>query len=402
MTVQPYRIEVPIPVLDDLRDRLTKTRFITGMADAGWDRGTDNDYLKSLCDYWRRDFNWRAQERNLNSFEHFRAEVDGVGIHFIHARGRGPNPIPVLLIHGWPDSFARFLKVIPMLTDPAARGASQQPSFDVIVPSLPGFGFSDRPQKQGLTFKLGDLFHKLMVEELNYPRFAVQGGDWGGMVAEYMARSHASSVIGIHLTDVPFFHMFQKPGDLSGAEEKYLKKMQQFQQTEGAYALIQSTRPQTLACGLNDSPAGLAAWMIEKFRSWSDCDGDLESRFTRDEILTHIMIYWATQTIDSSFAPYYDMANAGPMRWIAETVKTWVGSSAVPAGFALFPKDLVTPPRAWAERFFNVQRWTEMPRGGHFAAMEEPELLASDLRATFEPLWQAAARSDVPVPSAAY
>ena len=402
MTVQPYRIEVPIPVLDDLRDRLTKTRFIGGMADTGWDRGTDNDYLKNLCDYWRRDFNWRAQERYLNSFKHFRAEVDGIGIHFIHERGRGPNPIPLLLIHGWPDSFARFLKVIPMLTDPPARGASQQPSFDVIVPSLPGFGFSDRPQKQGLTFKLGDLFHKLMVEELNYPRFAVQGGDWGATVAEHMARSHASSLIGIHLTDVPFFHMFQKPGDLSGAEEKYLKKMQQFQQTEGAYALIQSTRPQTLACGLNDSPAGLAAWMIEKFRSWSDCDGDLESRFTRDEILTHIMIYWATQTIDSSFAPYYDMANAGPMRWIAETVKTWVGSSAVPAGFALFPKDLVTPPRTWAERFFNVQRWAEMPRGGHFAAMEEPELFAGDLRATFEPLWSAAARSDVPVPSAAY
>jgi pimeloyl-ACP methyl ester carboxylesterase len=390
MAIQRFRIDVEKSVLDDLQERLAKTRFATGTEGAGWDYGTNPTYLEDLCGYWRHAFDWRKQESYLNSFKHFRADVDGVGLHFIHEKGKGDNPIPLLLVHGWPDSFARFLKVIPMLTDPAAHGSDPQPSFDVIVPSLPGFGFSDRPRKQGLTFGFGDLLHKLMVEELGYRRFAVQGGDWGGAVAEQMARSHASSLIGIHLTDVPFSHMFQSPKNPSGAEEQYLKKMKAFTQKEGAYALIQSTRPQSLACGLNDSPAGLAAWIVEKFRAWSDCDGDLESRFSRDEILTNIMIYWVTQTIDSSFFPYYDLANAGALQWTAEAVKTWLGSTKVPAGFALFPKDLVTPPREWAERFFNVLRWNEMPRGGHFAAMEEPELFVQDLRSMFGPLWAGA------------
>lgn len=227
--------------------------------------------------------------------------------------------------------------------------------------------------------------HRLMTD-LGYRRFAIHGGDWGGTVAEHTARSHASSVIGIHLTDVPFFHMFQQPADPSAAESAYLKKMEAFQKTEGGYAIIQSTRPQTLAAGLNDSPAGLASWIVEKFRAWSDCDGDVERRFSRDELLTNVMIYWVTETIDSSFLPYYDLANTGALRWIAEMVKTWLGSTQVPAGFALFPKDLVTPPREWAVRFFDVRRWSEMPRGGHFAAMEEPDLLVKDIRAMFGPL----------------
>ncbi len=383
MSVQPFHIAVPNPVLNELQERLANTRFTGGMDGAGWDYGTSRDYLSDLCDYWRREYDWRKQEGYLNSFKQFRAEVDGVGLHFIHERGKGENPLPLLLVHGWPDSFARFLKIITMLTDPTAYGVDHQRSFDVIVPSLPGFGFSDRPRKRGLTFAFGDLLHKLMVDKLGYRRFAVHGGDWGGTVAEHMARSHSGSLIGIHLTDVPFFHMFQKPSDLSSSEAAYLKKMERFPQTEGAYALIQSTRPQTLAFGLNDSPAGLAAWIVEKFRAWSDCDGDVESCFTKDEILTNIMIYWVTQTIDSSFYPYWDLANAGALRWVSEMVKTWAGSTEVPAGFALFPKDLSTPPRKWAERFFNVQRWTVMPSGGHFAAMEEPELLAEDLRAMF-------------------
>jgi pimeloyl-ACP methyl ester carboxylesterase len=386
MALQPFRIDTPQAVLDDLQDRLKKTRLARGIDGAGWDYGTNPSYLEDLCAYWRADFDWRKQEAHLNTFRHFRAEVDGVGLHFIHERSKAENPIPLLLLHGWPDSFARFLKVIPLLTAPAANGADRQLSFDVVVPSLPGFGFSDRPRKQGATFAFGDLLRKLMVEELGYPRFAVHGGDWGSLVAEHMARSRAGDLIGIHLTDVPFFHMYQKPNDLSRAEADYLKKMEEFPRTEGAYALIQSTRPQTLACGLNDSPAGLAAWIVEKFRAWSDCGDDLERCFSRDEILTNVMIYWVTQTIDSSFFPYYDLANAGALRWLAEIVKSWLGSSTVPAGFALFPKDLGKPPREWAERFFNVQRWTEMPRGGHFAAMEEPDLLAQDLRSMFGPL----------------
>lgn len=376
MAIQSFQIDVQRPVLDDLKDRLRRTRWTSAIEGADWEYGTSAEYLKQLCDYWRDEFDWQKQQDHLNTFRHFRAEVDDVGLHFIHERGKGAGAMPILLVHGWPDSFVRFLKIIPMLTD-------GRDSFDVIVPSLPGYGFSDKPRTSELTFNFAALLHKLMVDVLGYRRFAVQGGDWGGMVAEHMARSYGSSVIGVHLTDVPFYHMFQKPGDPSGAEEKYLERMEAFQQKEGAYALIQGTRPQTLAQGLNDSPAGLAAWLVEKFRAWSDCDGDVEKRFTKDELLTNVMIYWASQTIGTSFYPYYDMMNAGAMRWISETIKTWVGSSDVPAGFALFPKDLVTPPREWADRFFNVQRWTEMPRGGHFAAAEEPELLAGEIRAMF-------------------
>jgi len=386
MATQPFLIDVQRPVIDDLRERLGRTRWADSLDGDDWEHGTNPQYLKQLCGYWRDGFDWTKQQAYLNSFRHFRADLDGMGLHYIRERGTGANPMPILLVHGWPDSFARFLKLVPLLANPSAHGADPSDSFDVVVPSLPGYGFSDKPDKPDLTFDFARLLHRLMVDELGYRKFAVQGGDWGGMVAEHMARSYGSSVIGIQLTDVPFYHMFQKPSDATGAEQKYLKRMEEFQQKEGAYALIQGTRPQTLAQGLNDSHAGLAAWLVEKFRAWSDCDGDVEKRFSKDELLTHVMIYWVTQTIATSFNPYYAMANAGAMRWISEAIKKWVGSSDVPAGFSLFPKDLVTPPRHWAERFFNVTRWTEMPRGGHFAAAEEPELLAQEIRETFRPM----------------
>ena len=211
-------------------------------------------------------------------------------------------------------------------------------------------------------------------------------GDWGSTVTEHLARSHSDSLVGIHLTDVPFAHLFDKPKDLSASEKKFIAESEEWQQKEGAYAMIQSTMPQSLAYGLTDSPAGLAAWIVEKFRSWSDCHGDVETRFTKDELLTNITLYWATETINSSFWLYYDAANAGALTWIVEMIKKWTGSSNIPTGFASFPHDLLPPPREWGERFFNIQRWTEMPRGGHFAAMEEPELLAEDIRAFFHPL----------------
>jgi pimeloyl-ACP methyl ester carboxylesterase len=386
MTVHPFRIDIRQSVLEDLKERLWRTRWSGDAQATDWDRGTNPRYLEELCTYWRDRFDWQKQQDYLNTFAHYRADIDGIGIHFIHERSKAANAVPLLLVHGWPDSFARFLKIIPMLTDPQAHGGDAADSFDVIVPSLPGYGFSDKPRKPELTFEFGRLLHGLMIDVLGYRRFAVQGGDWGGMVAEHLARSYGSSVIGIQMTDVPYHHMFQKPSDPSAAEQKYLQKMEDFEQKKGAYALIQGTRPLSLAQGLNDSPSGLAAWLVEKFQGWSDCDGDVEKRFTKDELLTHVMIYWVTETIGSSFCPYYDMANAGALRWISETIKKWVGSSDVPAGFALFPKDLVTPPREWAARFFNVQRWTEMPRGGHFAAAEEPQLLAEEIRATFRPL----------------
>jgi len=253
----------------------------------------------------------------------------------------------------------------------------------VIVPDLPGSGFSDKSKKPGTIFRVNDLWAQLMTDTLGYQKFGAHGGDWGSTVTEQLARSHPDSVVAIHLTDVSFGHLFQKPDDPSPAEAKFFKKNDEWLQKEGAYALIQSTKPQSLAPALSDSPAGLAAWIVEKVRAWSDCGGDVESRFTKDELLTHVMIYWITESIGSSFLPYYDYSNATPLTWLREGIKNWVGSSKVLAAFALFPKDISHPPREWAERFFNVQRWTEMARGGHFAAMEEPQLLAEDIRAWF-------------------
>jgi microsomal epoxide hydrolase len=386
MAVQSFKIDISEAALDDLRSRLDATRWPEGLRDAAWNDGTSEVYLKELIHYWRHDFDWRAQEQAINRFAQFRAEVHSLGIHFIHERGRGDKPLPLILTHGYPDSFLRFRKLIPMLTDPVAYGGDGADSFDIIVPSLPGYGFSDKPRQQGTLFRVGDLWASLMTEHLGYRRFGAHGGDWGSLVTEHLARSHATSVVGIHITDVPFFHLFEKPKDLTHSEQTFIHSAEKWQKKEGAYALIQGTSPQTLAYGLNDSPAGLAAWLVEKFRAWSDCSGDIETRFTKDELLSNITLYWVTETIRSAFQLYNDATNAGAGTWIVEMFRKWLGSTSVPTGFASFPRDILPPPREWTERFFNVKRWTEMPRGGHFAAMEEPELLAEDIRAFFRPL----------------
>ena len=375
-----FEIKIPQTVLDDLKQRLARTRWPDEVSDAGWDYGTNLDYLKSLVAYWQKEFDWRAQEAKLNRFAHFRSEVDGFGLHFIRERGQGPNPTPIILIHGWPDSFFRMHKIIPLLTDPGRYGGSPDDSFDVVVPSIPGFGFSDRPKEKGFTTKrIADLFAKLMTDELGYKKFAAHGGDWGSSITEQLAFNHADSLIGIHLTEIPYWHLFTVASeDLSEAEQKYLETGKNWAMIEGAYSMIQATKPQTLAYGVNDSPVGLAAWFIEKFRSWSDCEGDVEKRFTKDELLTNLTIYWATETINSSFRTYYEAQHNR-----AQNSEKRV---EVPTGVAIFPKDLVPAPREFAERLFNLRHWMEMPRGGHFAAMEEPGLLAEDIRAFFNPL----------------
>ncbi len=379
MSLETFKINVEQKVLDDLRERLGRTRFPDEVEGADWDYGTNLEYLKELCAYWQNDFDWRKQEAELNEFKHFKSEIDGYKIHFIHEKGAGENRIPLLLTHGFPDSIYRFVKIIPLLT-----AEKDGVSFDVIAPSIPGYGFSDKPKEKGTLFKIADFWAKLMTEQLGYERFAAHGGDWGSTITEYLARSYGDSLIGIHITDVPFPRLFEKPADLAAAEKKFIAESEKWQQTEGAYAMIQGTKPQSLAYGLNDSPVGLAAWIVEKFRTWSDCNGDVETRFTKDELLTNITLYWATETINSSFRLYYDAANAGALTWISETIRNWTGSSDVPTGFASFPQDTHPPPREWAERFFNIERWTEMPRGGHFAALEEPQLLAEDLREFFK------------------
>ena len=385
--LEPFKIAITDDVLQDLRRRLEAAR-LARVEKEGWEEGTDPAYLNELIDYWRNGFDWHAQEALLNNFHHLRGTVDGAAIHLVHEKGRGPAPLPLILTHGYPDSFFRFYKLIPLLADPAAHGGDPADAFDVVAPSLPGYAFSEARLDKGGLFGFGDLWRRLMVDELGYEKFGAHGGDWGSTVTEHLARGHAGLVVGLHLTDVPFWHVFQKPDKLSAGERKYLDEIERFQKEGGAYAMIQGTRPRTAAPALNDSPAGLAAWVVEKFYEWSDCAGDIETRFTKDELLTNIMLYWTTQTIESSFQPYRDVMKAGALRWTMEAAKGWVGSSKTPAGFALFPKDISTPPREWAERFYNVQRWTEMPRGDHFAALEEPALLAEDIRSFFRPLRQ--------------
>ncbi len=382
MSVESFTINIAQSILDDVRERLARTRWPDEVVGAGWDYGSNLAYMRELGAYWQHHFDWRAQEAMLNHFAQFRADIDGFGIHFIHERGRGPNPLPIVLMHGWPDSFYRMHKIIPLLTDPASYGGSPFDSFDVIVPSIPGFGFSDRPTAPGMTSaRTAERFARLMTDVLGYQRFAAAGGDIGSRVTRLLALAHPDRLVGIHLTDVGY------PGDpaftpdlsdLSEADQRFFGALQQWWTQEGAYNMLQSTRPQTLAYGLNDSPVGLASWIVEKFRAWSDCEGDVERRFTKDELLTNIMIYWATETIASSIRWYYDDSRATPALTSGQRIE-------VPTGVARFPKELL-PPRALAERFLRIERWTEMPRGGHFAALEEPELLAEDLRVFFHDL----------------
>jgi pimeloyl-ACP methyl ester carboxylesterase len=379
MKTQPFQIKVPHTVLTDLKKRLKQTRWPDEVEGAGWDYGTNLAYMKELTDYWRSEYDWRKQEAALNKFAHFKTEIDGFGIHFIHEKGKGPNPTPLLLLHGWPDSFYRFYKIIPMLVDPAKYGGDPANSFDVIVPSLPEFGFSERSLTRG-GVDASELFMRLMTDVLGYERFGIQGGDGGSPIAQFMATAHPEAVVGIHLTDLGWHNALTVDApNLSSAEHEYLKTIEQSSFTEGAYVMIQGTKPQTLAYGLNDSPVALAAWIIEKFRTWSDCNGDIESKFSKDELLTNIMIYWVTQTINSSIRGYYDGMHR---QWNEGTQDESAEKNKVPVSLALFPKDN-PPPRETAERFFSVQRFTEMPRGGHFAAMEEPELLVEDMREFF-------------------
>ena len=371
---QPYTIHVDSFVLDDLCHRLARTRWTNDISNDNWETGTNLKYLKELCDYWSHGFNWKKNEAFLNSFSHFTTTIDGMGIHFIHEKGKGEKRIPLLLIHGFPDSFVRFLKLIPLLTAPDENGFS----FDLIIPSIPGYGFSEIPTEPGMDLvRIASLFAKLVTEELGYSNFIVHGGDWGSGIAEQIAVNHPEYLLGVHLLDIPWYHLFSiTPENMTDAEKKYMQAGQQWSQKEAAYAMIQSTKPQTLGYALNDSPAGLASWIIEKFYLWSDCKGNLENCYTKDELLTNLTIYWATQTINSAIRLYYEVAVA--MQQAAKEKE--IRRVEIPTAAAIFPLDLIAAPREFAERIFNIQQWTEMPEGGHFAAMEQPVLLADDIR----------------------
>ncbi|MBB6672902.1 epoxide hydrolase family protein [Cohnella nanjingensis] len=380
MAIERFHIHVSDDILDDLQYRLHHIRWPDQLEGSGWERGTDLNDLKSLVSYWRDHYDWRAQESKLNRFSQFRCNIDGIDVHFVHERGKGPDPLPIILTHGWPDSYLRYQKIIPLLTDPASHGGNPEDSFDVIVPSLPGFGFSSRPIQAGVNnFSVSKMWAKLMTKELGYKKFAAAGGDIGSGVTRYLAANDPELLFGIHLTDVGIIRslMTSRDGSEYSEEElQYKKNASEWISHEGGYMSIQSTKPQTLAYGLSDSPVGLAAWIIEKFRAWSDCKGDLNQKFSKDELLTSIMIYWVTNTIGSSTRMYYENSHSLPP----------LGRIEVPTGMAIFPADIVLPPKSWTMRNLNVTRWTTMPSGGHFTAMEEPALLANDIRAFYRPI----------------
>jgi pimeloyl-ACP methyl ester carboxylesterase len=367
MTLQPFSIAVPRATLDDLAARLAATRFPDQIAGSGWDYGTDTSYVRGLVEHWRAAFDWRAQEKRLNGFPQFTAPVGGSVIHFVHLRSRLPDAIPLLLLHGWPSTFAQMLKLAPLLVGGGA------PAFHVVAPSLIGYGFSSIPREPGMSVAaMAPLLDRLMREVLGYERYGIRAGDLGAGIARQIALGRPEAVIGLHSGGTnPWIG--QVPGDLSPAEKAFVANAEAWNRDEMAYAMLHATRPQTLAHALNDSPAGLAAWIIEKLRRWSDCDGNIEARFSRDDLLTNVMIYWITGTIGSSMRLYYEtMRDQG----------SW-NQPSVPVAMLMSPKDMFPTPREWAERSGRIARWTEIDRGGHFLELEEPELVATDLRAFF-------------------
>ena len=382
---EPFTQQTAPAALEDLRTRLRATRWPDAPGEAGWSMGADLGYLRELVAYWADEFDWPTQEAALARVPRFRVRLGGLGIHFVHARATasaGPA-LPLVLCHGWPDSFWRYTKVIPLLTDPGAHGGDPADAFNVVVPDMPGYGYSEHPADMPLdSIAVAGLWAELMGA-LGYPRFGAVGGDIGSGVSRYLALDHPGRVVAVHRMDAGLPVFTGDPAELAPEERSYLADAAAWGAAEGAYGAMHRTKPQTAAFGLNDSPAGLAAWIVEKLRAWSDCDGDVERRFTKDEILTNVTLYWLTETIGSSMRMY--RANAAiPPAQHARRVE-------VPSGFSLFPADIGHPPRAWLERTANVARVTEAPRGGHFAPFEEPEFYAEELRTFFRPYRAAAA-----------
>jgi pimeloyl-ACP methyl ester carboxylesterase len=380
MPVVPFVLPFSQAAVDDLRQRLAQTRWPDEIPGTAWEYGISLEFLQEICRYWKDEFDWKRQVDQLSQLHHFRFTSGTWGIHLIHERGKGLNPLPLILTHGWPGSFLEMLRILPLLTHPANHGADPADAFDVVIPSLPGFGFSDRPTERGVnTFAIADRWAQLM-SELGYPHFVAQGGDFGAAVTTLLGLRHPHRVLAIHLNYIPgSYRPWMRPDEsLAPKEQAFLSDATAWYENSGAYAHIQRTHPQTAAIGVNDSPAGLAAWVLEKFREWAACDGDVLTRFSRDELLSNVTLYWMTQTAASSFRLYMEGRRA-PLHFKEGDFV------AVPTSVARFPLEAPFPPRPWVERGYNVQRWTEMPRGGHFAAAEEPELLAEEIRQFFRP-----------------
>lgn len=372
--ILPFRIHVPEAELADLRERLQRTRWPEPETVDDWSQGIPLAYVQDVCRYWTADYDWRAREAQLNRFPQFRTDLDGLGIHFLHVRSPEPDALPLVITHGWPGSIVEFHKVIGPLTDPVAHGGDAADAFHVVCPSLPGYGFSDRPTEVGWkTPRIGAAWSTLMAR-LGYDRYGAQGGDWGASVTTCIGQLDPDHVVGIHLNMVI---AFPDPslGEPTEHEQAALASLAHYQQQESGYSTQQSTRPQTLGYGLVDSPAGQAAWILEKFYAWTDCDGHPENVLTRDELLDNVMLYWIPGTGASSGRLYWESFN---------DFTTKLGAVQVPVGAMVMPKEIIRPSRRWAEaRFPDIRQWNELDRGGHFAAFEQPEAFVDEVRSFF-------------------
>jgi microsomal epoxide hydrolase len=381
---EPFTLHVPDADIDDLRARLARTRLPDQAPDGPWAYGTDRTYLGTLIEHWRTRFDWRHYENRLNAFPQFKVALHDIDVHYLHVPGKGPDPKPLLLMHGWPGSVFEFLELIPRLTDPAHFGGRAEDALTVVAPSLPGYGLSFEPnQKRFNIAAIADCFADLMAGVLGYEKFGAQGGDWGAFTCSALGVRHAGKLAGIHLNMLSLRPDLPLPANPTPEELRYAEEIRHWAKEETGYIQIQGTRPQTLAYGLTDSPAGLAAWIAEKFHVWTDHAGDFETAVPRDHLLANISLYWFTGAIGSSFWPYYDRLHG---TWPIPDGKT----VDVPIGYAAFPKEIRRPPRSIAERTYtDIRQWTVMPKGGHFAAMEQPELLAGDVQKFFRPLREA-------------
>ncbi|MDP4098834.1 epoxide hydrolase [Paenibacillus sp. P96] len=377
--VKPFRISIPQQEVDDLFLRLKQARWPSIFCEEPWALGTDHSFMKRLIDYWGSEYNWREQENWLNSFPQFIENVDGMNIHFVHVRGEGVSSQPLLITHGWPGSFMEMLKMVPYLTTPSLFGGNAKDAFDVIIPSIPGFAFSDKPTRPGVGSRhVAGLWAKLM-ERLGYERFFVQGGDIGAGISTWLSLMHPNRVMGLHLNFIPGSYkppLSQETPPIRDEEQNFLNKVTDWMEREGAYGAVHKTKPETIAFALSDSPIGLASWIVEKFQAWSDCNGNIEASFSLDELLTNISIYWFTNTIASSIRIYAE----GPKVPLSFSKEQQV---IVKTGISIFPKELPMPPRSWVERGYNVTYWEHVNKGGHFAAMENPKLFAEQLHLFF-------------------
>jgi pimeloyl-ACP methyl ester carboxylesterase len=372
MGIRPFKVNVPETALLDLRTRISKTRWPDEIEGSGWKYGASLSYINELAAYWENVFDWRRIEESINLLPNFIAELDGYNVHFLHVRGTGKQPVPLILTHGWPGSFLEFMKLIPLLTNHG------EPTFDLVIPSLLGYAFSQRVVSPGGNIQLmAEVWHKLM-RSLHYEKFGAHGGDFGSGVSTALASRFQGSVIGLHLNNIEgYWTPYLPEGEkLTQPEIDSLKDADDWYEREGGYSHEQGTRPLTLAYGLNDSPVGLCAWMVEKFFAWSDCRGNIENAFTKDDLLANVTLYWLTGSIHSSFRLYNECRNSPLHFGKTDFIRA-------PVAIARFPLEDPFPPRRYIERGYNVQRWTNMPAGGHFASMEQPDLLADDIRTFF-------------------